>query len=83
MIIKDSSKYLGFHFGPRAGANQWKEAMAKFAERVVDLRHLALPLRLAINRYNYKILPVLGYIGQLALPPQICVDLSLLPSSKP
>ena len=69
MVIKDSSKYLGFHLGPGAGANQWKEAMAKFAERVVDLRHLALPLRLAINRYNYKILPVLGYIGQLALPP--------------
>jgi hypothetical protein len=69
MIIKDSSKYLGFHLGPRAGANQWNGAISKFAERVIDLKDLDLPLRLAVNRYNYKILPVLGYIGQLALPP--------------
>jgi len=82
MIIKDSSKYLGFHLGPRAGANQWTEAISKFAERVIDLRNLDLPLRLAVNRYNYKILPVLGYIGQLALPPLVCVGLSSPLSSK-
>jgi len=69
MIIKDHAKYLGFQTGPKSGEHQWTEALKKFAERTNDLKVLNLPLRLAINRFNFKIVPVLGYIAQLALPP--------------
>jgi hypothetical protein len=55
--------------------------MAKFASRASELKGLSLPLRLAI--YNYKVVPVHGYISQLALPPfNICrIELTAIPKA--
>ena len=61
LIICNSARYLGFFIGPTGGANQWTAAMRKCSERVVSIKLLKLPLRLAVNRHNYFALPVLGY----------------------
>ena len=82
LIIRDSAKYLGFFMGPTSGTHQWAAAFRKYSERVVAIKHLKLPLRLAVSRHNYWAVPVLGYISQLALPPHVLLDLNCLPSYK-
>jgi len=77
LVIKDSAKYLGFFIGPTSGASQWIAAAQKYSERVVSIKHMKLPLRLAVNRHNYYAVPVLGYIAQLALPPPHIVRFEL------
>ena len=77
LIMRDSAKYLGFFIGPTSGAHQWTAATRKYSERVISIKLLKLPLRLAVNRHNYFALPVLGYISQLALPPPNIVRFEL------
>ena len=70
LVVKSSSKYLGFLLGPAAGETQWVAPARKYADRVVSIKDMKLPLRLAVAKHNYYALPVLGYEAQLALPPQ-------------
>ena len=69
MLVRSSSKYLGFYVGPSAGANQWVGPAKKYADRVVSIRDMKLPLRPAVAKRSYYALPVPGYVAQLALPP--------------
>ena len=73
MIVRSSAKYLGFFLGPESGRFQWIAPFKKYADRIVSIHQLGLPFRLAATRHNYYALPVLAYVGQLALPPpNIC-----------
>ena len=73
MIVRSSAKYLGFFLGPESRHFQWVAPFKKYADRIVSIHQLGLPFRLAATRHNYYALPVLAYVGQLALPPpNIC-----------
>jgi hypothetical protein len=55
--------------GPAAGANQWTIALEKFSKRCRQVNELALPVSSSIRQFNFRAIPVLGYIAQLAPPP--------------
>ena len=67
--IRDSAKYLGFFIGRLADKEQWKGAIRKFSGRCIDLKHSEQPLAMSVGQFNGKVVPVLGYLAQLALPP--------------
>jgi hypothetical protein len=69
MKIQDAAKYLGFFLGPRAGAIQWERPMGKFGNRCIQTKNKDLPLALAVTQFNSRAVPVLGYVSQLAHPP--------------
>ena len=68
--VCDTAKYLGFFLGPKAGKKQWVAPLAKFSERYKEVAARGLPLGLVGPEYSCKVVPVLGYVGQLALPPE-------------
>ena len=70
LVVRSSSKYLGFFLGPTSGRSQWIAPAMKYADRVIGIKDMKLPLRLAVAKHNYYALPVLGYVAQLALPPR-------------
>jgi len=69
MRIPNRGLYFGFGLGPSAGSMQWKAALIKFKLRVDHIYEANESSHLAVSEYNSKANTVLGYIGQLALPP--------------
>ena len=64
-----SAKYLGFHLGPKAGADQWVAPLRKWQERAKDIAASHMGSKLAALTYNSRAVSVLGFIAQLAPPP--------------
>jgi len=77
MKIQACAKYLGFYLGPKAGSAQWEKPIAKFQKRCRQLNVEDLPLKMAISRFSYSAVPVLGYVAQLVPPPHNIVRTEL------
>jgi len=63
--IKPATKILGFYLGPKAGAMNWAEPLAKFKARVQCIHHSKASINVNAYTYNAKALPVTSYQAQL------------------
>ena len=70
MPIKECCKYLGFMIGPKSGDESWTKPLQKFKDRVALWEHQPLGLHWDARVYNMFMLPTLGYIAQLKVPPE-------------
>ncbi len=69
--IRGSAKYLGFYLGPAAGKHQWVAPINKFRDRVKAIGATDCATALAVYSYNVRTVPVLSYVGQLCMLPNI------------
>ena len=53
LLIKKASNYLGFFLGPSAGKEQWTAPAKKYSDKVIRIRDMKLPLRLAAAKHDY------------------------------
>lgn len=65
----DSARYMGFAMGPGGGRTMWEGCVAKWIKRARHLVAQAVPAEAAARLYNQSVLPMVGYIAQLAEPP--------------
>ena len=68
--ITNVGKYLGIHMGPLAGSVQWEAPLEKFKARIHDIKRDAPPLAMVGPLFASRAASVLGYVGQLVLPPK-------------
>jgi hypothetical protein len=69
-LIKPRSLYLGFYLGPTAQEIQFDKVHAKWTQRAnaIAARHASAAV--SAHLYNTRAVPVLGYLAQLAIPPE-------------
>ena len=69
MSIAKSGRYLGFEMGPAVLEDSWSGPLAKWARRGAAIQCAGLAPSLGIFNYNARVEPVLGYVAQVAPPP--------------
>ena len=77
MAVVASGKYLGFALGPGAGASSWSGPIAKWRWRVSSISAEGFAPSVGTLCYNFRSLPVLGYVAQLLPPPADLLRLEL------
>ena len=69
--ITDKATYLGMIMGPKGGGlASWRNPMAKYYSRAVDIYKAGAPPRANIHLYKTFDTPVTGYVAQLAPLPK-------------
>ena len=66
--VETRGKYLGVYIGPELGGVNWEAPIAKATMRANDINASKPPLEWAARQYTTRVLPVLGYVGQLTPP---------------
>ena len=62
-------KYLGVLVGPGSGRASWKGVITKVASRAKSIGLARPPIGNAMNLYNSRVVPVVGYVAQFLDPP--------------
>ena len=69
IIIADSGEFLGWHLGSQAASRSFSAPIKKFVNRVHEICLGKAPTAVSLIRYNQRVLPVLSYVSQFAIPP--------------
>ena len=69
IIIAESGKFLGWHLGTQADTRSFSAPIKKFVNRVHEVCLGKAPAAVSMIRYNQRILLVLSYASQFAIPP--------------
>eukprot|EP00972_Heterocapsa_arctica_P048827 7192464-Heterocapsa_arctica.AAC.1 len=77
MTIQPFTKYLGTFLGPAVGDRPWRAPAVKRVSRSIAVAGTGAPPSIAIGHYNKYVLPTLGYVAQLGLPPKSLLALEL------
>ena len=68
--IEPCAKLLGFYIGPAAGSKIWNGAIAKYNNRILEMKRCQAPLAINCLTYNTRIAPVFSYVSQLVPLPK-------------
>ena len=74
VAIRDHGKYLGFHICPGKGDRSWLDALSKATKQVQAWSWGPLGLFFATVVWNTFIIPILGFVAQLEMPPSNIQD---------
>ena len=69
IIIAESGKFLGWHLGTQADTRSFSAPIKKFVNRVHEVCLGKAPAAVSMIRYNQRVLFVLSYVSQFAIPP--------------
>ena len=69
IIIADSGKFLGWHLGRHSATLSFAAPIKKFVNRVHEICLGNAPAAVSLIRYNQRVVPVLSYVSQFAIPP--------------
>ena len=69
MPVLDHCKYLGYEVGPGRKELSWHKPLQQFLDRVLSWQRVPLGLHWSTKIYNMFMVPTLGYISQLEIPP--------------
>ena len=69
IIIAESGKFLGWHLGRQSATLSFPAPIKKFVNRVHEICLGKAPAAVSLIRYNQRVLPVLSYVSQFAIPP--------------
>jgi len=69
IVIAESGKFLGWHLGRHAATLSFAAPIKKYANRVHEICNGKSPAAVAVIRYNQRVVPVLSYVSQFAVPP--------------
>ena len=73
--IQSSGKYLGWFLGQGSVQLSFKEPLERFSKRLDELVGGVAPAPLAMNSYNQKLVPLISYVAQFAVPSSDQADL--------
>ena len=71
IVIAESGKFLGWHLGRHSAILSFAAPIKKFVHRVHEICLGKAPAAVAVIRYNQRVVPVLSYVAQFAIPPEI------------
>ena len=71
ILIADSGKLLGWHLGSQAATRSFSAPIKKFVNRVHEMCLGKAPAAVSLIRYNQRVSPVLSYVSQFAIPPDL------------
>ena len=77
IVIAESGKFLGWHLGRHSATLSYAAPIKKFSHRVQEICIGKAPVAVALVRYNQRVVPVLSYVAQFAVPPD-CYKISAL-----
>ena len=66
--ITNAGKYLGWYLGRNSIALSFAAPLEKYTSRIQEVVDGSAPATVAIVRYNQRVIPVLSYVAQLAVP---------------
>ena len=72
IVIAESGKFLGWHLGNQSATLSFAAPIKKFVNRVHEVCLGKAPAAVAVIRYNQRVVPVLSYVSQFAVPPGSC-----------
>ena len=64
--VCDAIELLGFYLGTRSGEHLWVKPLSKYKRRIADIKRASAGIALNVHDYNIRVVPVLGYVSQLA-----------------
>jgi len=68
-MITSEGKYLGWILGRNSAALSFEEPVAKYNKRVLEIVDGRAPSTVAFLKYNERVVSVLSYVVQFAVPP--------------
>ena len=68
--VEPCAKLLGIYIGPAAGSKMWNGVVAKYNNRILELKRCQAPLAINCLTYNSRIAPVFSYVSQLVPLPK-------------
>ena len=69
IVIEESGRFLGWHLGRHFATLSYAAPIKKFVQRVHEFCLGKAPAAVAVIRYNQRVVPVLSYVAQFAVPP--------------
>ena len=61
---------LGIYIGPAAGSKMWNGVIAKYNNRILEMKTCQAPLAINCRTYNSRIVPTFNYVAQLVPLPK-------------
>ena len=69
IVIAESGKFLGWHLGRHSATLSYAAPIKKFSQRVQEICLGKAPAATSLVRFNQRVVPVLSYVAQFAVPP--------------
>jgi len=69
IVIAEAGRFLGWHLGRHSATLFFAAPIKKFVNRVHEICLGKAPAAVAVIRDNQRVVPVLSYVSQFAVPP--------------